>query len=205
MIDLCVTICSRGTVHSHTMEGRDKNLVEAGLSWQPVWSHDKSIPDAQNYVVEQALFFSPEWIWMLEEDVEAPSGTLIDMLSLGKKFPVVAASYKMPGGTWCHHAQDNKLVWAGTGCLLVHADVFRQLEKPWFRTDRFYNWNRLDGFQRAHAEVNTYGHQDIHFFATLEKAHISSALASSICKHWRVHKWGEARSNKGCHELEEIV
>lgn len=206
MIDIVAAVCTRETLHSRAAEGMDVNLINSGLRWDRVWEHDKPIPDAQNSVIERALALSPEWVWMVEEDVEAPPDALAKMLAV--EHPVVTAKYRLRGGQWCHIVNNqNRLIFAGTGCLLIHAVVLRMMERPWFRSDLLYAVDPLSGnwSDPVTTEREQYGKHDVHFFASLAKQGIYGALSDVTCKHWHVKTPGKANSNNGCHLIEEVA
>lgn len=206
MIDMVAAVCTRGTLHSRTAEAMDVNLMNCGLRWDRVWEHKKKIPDAQNSVIERALALDPVWVWMVEEDVEPPPDALATMLKV--QHPVVAMTYKIPGGQMCHAVNaQGRLIFAGTGCLLVHADIWRMLPQPWFRTDLLYSYDAFTGKwgEPSMSGEQHYGKHDIHLFATMAAKGIYGALAEGVCKHWRVKAWGKAESNDGCHLIEELT
>ena len=203
-LDVVAAVCTRGTMHSRTAEAMDANLIDRGIDWDRVWEHSKSIPDAQNSVIEKALALDPKWVWMVEEDVEPPADALEKMLVAPS--PVVAMTYKLKGGQWCHKVNHaGRLIFAGTGCLLIQAELLRNMSRPWFRTDLFYSYDAWTGkwSEPVKNDQETYGKHDIHFFATLAQRGVYGVLAEGKCKHWHVVKPGAANSNKGCHQIEE--
>src|SRR5581483_9615394 len=106
MVTGAVCICSRGLIHSRTLESIEQNLRPArarGEVWLTEYTHDKPIPEAQNAVVEQALIWDPEWILFVEEDNMLPIGMLRQMRDIAdtQHTPVVLADYKLPDGSRC--------------------------------------------------------------------------------------------------------
>ena len=203
MLDIVVAIPSRGTIHSRVLEARDHNLTS--YRWRSVWSHDKPIPDSHNCVVARALEHRPSWIWILEEDVEPPADALVNMIAAARKTraKVIAAKYKMAGDTWCYELRkDGSLMFSGVGCVLIMPEVFEELQYPWFRTDTAFHLNA--GKFEPFKERGQYGRHDIYFFASLVEKGIVPVLADVVCAHWRVLKFGEPKTNDGCHKIAPI-
>jgi hypothetical protein len=208
-LDVVCVCCTRGALISHAAEGMDINLIDASFKWDRIWEHKKKIPDAQNSIIERALKLNPEWIWMVEEDVEAPDAALEKMLrqAQGNGIKVVSANYKLEGGTWCcQKSETGDLMWSGLGCILIHASVFDVMERPWFRSDVAYTFDLVTGKLKGPYTERTsnYGRLDVHFFAQLKKLGIEAELSSVECKHWKVRKYGKPDTNDGCHVLEAL-
>jgi hypothetical protein len=183
------------------MEACLENLKAAEVDWLPCFEHDKAIPDAQNLITEKALASKAEWLWYLEEDVIPPSDALRVMLPEAR---VISAKYRNRGGTWAYSLDRNgRLQYAGMGCLLVHRSVFSALKHPYFDVIWEWTWND-DETVTARNMAAGYGRQDVHFFAQLWKAGIEARLANIICGHASVIKYGEPKTNNGCHEIEII-
>jgi hypothetical protein len=179
-----------------------ENLRQAQCDFLPCFSHDKPIPDAQNYITEKALDSSAEWFWYLEEDVIPPPNALRAMLPEAK---VISARYCNRGGTWCYSLDSTgRLQYAGMGCLLVHRAVFSRLKTPFFCSS--YEWTWIEGQPIARRVEPTYGRQDVHFFASLWKEGIQARLANVVCEHANVVNYHpyEIKENAGCHEIELV-
>ena len=194
-------ICSRGLVHSRTVESVTGNLTSAPGTWRLTCTHNLPIPTAQNQVVQQALDYHPTWIWFVEEDVVPPKYALKHLLNLSidKRVPVVSGTYRLRGGLWSHQKLGEQATFAGMGCLLVKAKLFDLLPKPWFRSDKAYDL-KLDNV----GTTDSYGQQDIHFFAALKKCGFKWHLAEDlVCRHLYVAEQGKFDNNNGCHVIKE--
>ncbi|MGH9338845.1 MAG: hypothetical protein ACRD1R_04470 [Acidobacteriota bacterium] len=200
-----VCICSRGLIHSRTVESVLQNLPTVGWCWE--FTHDLPIPEAQNQVVKLALEHSPEWLWFVEEDMVIPPGTLAKMLDHGT--PVVVSDYRFP---WTNretgeparavqYALDGTVLWAGLGCLLAHKSVLEKTEKPWFQCKNMH-WSEKDQDWAIHGDTPRYGRQDVWFFKQLRNSGIPVGVISERCGHLRLTHWGEPRNNRGVHEVE---
>lgn len=105
------------------------------------------IHKARDLLVTEALKGDPDYILFLDSDLHFPRWTLGRLLSLEKD--IVGAAYV--NRTPPHHlmvkqlGETPQLVNGGvievasvpTGCLLVKADVFRKLGRPYFRSPSF--------------------------------------------------------------------
>ena len=191
-------ICSRGLVHSRTVESVFSNLLSAGCKWDVVFTHDEPIPDAQNHIVRAALVDEPTHVWFVEEDIVPPDGCLTEMLDSDSK--VVSARYKLEGGQWAHRMKDGDVLFCGLGCLLVDSSVFRILEQPWFSSCFSYD----EFLENRTQEPRRYGGQDIYFFAQLKKAGIQADVVEVECDHLRVIKFGKSGDNTGFHSIRSI-
>ena len=204
-IEGIVCVCSRGLMMSRTAESIDRNKENMSGLWVTEYTHEDPIPDAQNNVTEKALARKPEWIWYVEEDVVPPFKALNKMVrhSIAENIPVISAWYGLDGGLKTYEkSNDGTLLFSGLGCLLVKAEVFTQLEKPYFRTDSTWTADLHEGkLIRSHdrGESINYGKQDIHFWGTLFENEIKSALLNIECLHLAVAKYGEPNDNNGVH------
>lgn len=212
---------SRGLIHSRTAEAIGCNLAQAWdkghlcTGW--TFSHDLPIPDAHNYVTQEALECVPaaDFIWYVEEDVVPAPDTLLRLLSLMTmpeyaEAGIAIADYPMPGegrlsGT-AHRFGGHEIFYCGMGCTLVRRQVFEALEEPYFRTDRQYMYNG----QRAPFTVLTereaecpYGGQDVAFCIAARNAGFRiAALPEPQVGHAHLIEMGTRDINKGAHTIE---
>jgi hypothetical protein len=118
---------------------------------------------------------------------------------------VISAKYKNRGGTWAYSLnKQGRLQYAGMGCLLVHRSVFSALKHPYFDVIWNWGWNEDGTLSSRPIDTSQYGRQDLHFFAQLWKAGIEARLANVTCGHASVIKYGEPKTNNGCHEIEIV-
>jgi hypothetical protein len=170
-------IASRGLIHTRTMECVLKNLIADSFV---LFSHDRPIPDAQNYLVEEALKTKASHFWFVEEDNTFPDETLTEMLAMNKM--VVAVDYPVGDKQYSTiMRKDGKIYWCGLGCTLISRQVFEQLDKPWFRTD--YSWKiiNMETMELKRSDVpNKYGGHDINFGLSLLERGIEIAQLPNI-------------------------
>jgi hypothetical protein len=125
------------------------------------FSHDKPIPDAQNYLVEKALDTDCTHFWFVEEDNTFPIGILFKMLA--KDAPVVALDY--PVGEKKYSTimkKDGEIWWTGLGCTLFKREVFETLDAPWFTTDTTWRITNAETMELVKENIpNKYGGHDI--------------------------------------------
>jgi len=208
MIQGVIALCSRGLVHSRTINSLWRAIPPG---WRPYWelltTDDKPIPLAQNIITEQALALDPQYIWYVEEDMGLPPGILVDMFNVGK--PVVTVDYNIgrydqDKREWVtvlkaiRREHTGKIRVCGMGCLLVQARVFAHLQKPYFDTLAI---NREGGVYGNHLE---YGGQDGYFSRNLTIHGFEISEIPGEVKHYRLADPGSITSNKGVHRIIEL-
>jgi hypothetical protein len=201
-----VCVCSRGLVHSRTIESIEANLKGMRDQWPVLFTHDLSIPDAQNDITDRALALNPKWLWFVEEDMVIPGDLLPDMLKLASDgcYDVVTADYNLANGT--KSIMRNKsggVAYSGMGCLLIRPMVFRRLTKPYFCTNALY-YNPTTAEFDARPDSVSYGGQDINLYANLYKMGARVASVDRECLHLRVEGFGRPGVNDGAHKVAVI-
>lgn len=117
---------------------------------------NKEIGLARNIIVEEALMANAEYVLFISDDVIPPARTF-EMLARHKKDIVTGVYWTKyqptqpylwkgmmngPHNDWTF-GEFFEIDWAGCDCLLIHTDVFRKMERPWFSTDWSYNEGEL--------------------------------------------------------------
>jgi SAM-dependent methyltransferase len=112
----------------------------------------KPIDVARNFFAEQALAHNAKYLFFWDEDVLLPPHALRELMYLAEHYP----KYAVFGGIYCLKSQrpeplvfrgnGNGPFWdwkvgevfdvtgIGMGCTLIRTEVFKDLEKPWFKT-----------------------------------------------------------------------
>ena len=149
--------------------------------------HDQRIDNARNTLVEQALEINATYILFLSDDVLAPSNTF-DLLHRHREMMVTGVYWEKKNPTHPYlwnglmdgPYEDWKageyfpIAWAGVDCLLVHTDVFRAIEPPWFSLDY-----AMDGTQKAVLAT-----EDLYFYTKAKAAGFQLYCDAAVqCDH----------------------
>ncbi len=157
------------------------------------------VGEARNHIVEQALADGVEWLFFLDYDIIPPSHALIKMLDLlqnsDDKFHIAAGVYylkQVPSYPlimvegWKYAFEDweagdlIKADAAGMGCTLINMEVFRKMEKPWFKT--------CPGYSPKTFAPQSKLTEDVYFCMKAKEAGFNLVVDTSIqCGHvdWR--------------------
>lgn len=195
---------SRGLVFSRTAEELLNNLE--GYEFDIFFSHGIPIPDCFEKPLRQALKDSTyTHIWVVEDDQIIPEGTLDSMILMDS--PVVTMDYPVSReGQGTVFQVDGKVIFSGTGCLLIKREVFHFINKPYFRTDVKWTPTNFGKFIRFTAGKSTrldaYGLHDVTFGLKLYKAQIPISVAGTIGQR-KLKALGKAGTNDGAHDIEE--
>lgn len=202
---IAVILPSRGLIFSQTADELLQNLQ--GYDYDIFFSHGEPIADCFEKPLRKALRGSYTHIWMAEDDMILPDGTLDAMLIMDA--PVVAMDYPVSkaGQGSVFKNKEGKVIFAGTGCLLVKREVFDELHIPYFRTDIRWGAINYGNFIRLRANYmptapDGYGLHDTNFGIKLWKAGIPISVAGTIGQR-KLIKLGEAGTNDGAHQIEE--
>lgn len=186
-------------------------LADVEPSW--AFTHCLPIPLCHEAVCARALEYGTEFVWLVEEDVVPPPSALVVMLEAidgGADGAFIDYPIGSPGST-CNCAQTvgGRVVWCGTGCLLLRRSVLEQLPRPWF-ANRQEVQVRIDAHTGAVKEIREYGSayeyggQDIGFTLAMWQAGMTVAYVQpeqAFCEHLRVKATGPEQKNNGAHEI----
>lgn len=134
MIACCIP--SRGLIHSRTMQDILANVLGEDPDVGFYFAHGHPIPESHNLCVEEALKDKPDYLWLCEDDNLYPPGILKELLKANADIAV--ADYPVRKSKHSVTYVGGALQYAGLGCVLVKAEVFEKLEKPYFRVDTEY-------------------------------------------------------------------
>lgn len=205
-IRVAVILPSRGLIFSQTAEELLNNLE--GYDYDIFFSHGRPIPECFERPVLQALRTSIPYthLWFIEEDMILPDETLSAMLLFDA--PVVTMDYptSKTGQGSVFYDKSGRVLFTGTGCLLVKRGVFDRLNKPYFRTDIKWNVSNHGSFIRftanPNADTELYGLHDVTLGMALWKKDIPISVAGMIGQR-KLVRLGEPGTNEGAHEIEE--
>ena len=156
---------------------------------------NKPIPEAQNFLVEEALKTNAEYLLYIEEDVVPTLSQVREMVN--RNVDIVFIDYGVNGWSCSAKDKSGKILWAGIGCTLVKRKVFEKIDAPWFRTDkslRLNDWKWIDN-------PSKYGGQDIWFFRQAIEAGCQVVQIAGEVRHIGLKVLGKKEVNNGLHEV----
>ena len=194
---IAVLIPSRGMVHSRTMEHILRNLH--GKQAKFFFTHDLPIPDCFNELVSRALAIGATHLWFVEEDMKLQEGTLSALLATDSDIATIDYPVAEFHPTIKYHGED--AIACGTGCVLIKAEVFTKLGKPYFRTDTIYN---VGSYAETKVDPKAgYGKHDIDFGIRARNAGFKIAVVNKPGGQYRLVHLGKSATNQGTHEITE--
>ena len=205
MSKIAVILPSRGLMFSQTADEILQNL--RGLPNKFFFSHGKPIPDCFEEPTKAALA-DPEvdYLWFIEDDMILKPTILSEMLATGKA--VVTADYPInTDNRGAIFEVKRRIIFCGTGCLLVKRAVFDELQAPYFRTDirwnikNFGDYLKLTGHKVA--DTDGYGLHDVNFCMNLYRRNIPIHKISKTLGQRKLIALGKAGTNDGAHQIEE--
>lgn len=156
-------------MHAHTMRDVLACLEFAQVPFTFEFAIGMLQPQAQNYALEKALTHNPDYVWIVDDDMQFPVGILKEMLDTGE--PFVVADYPVIHETRKHTVDArNGFQFAGLGCVLLKPEVLKNIDRPYFRRGTHYVWN-LDHYETNPApESDPQPYHDVDLFQRLKKA-----------------------------------
>lgn len=201
---VAVIVPSRGLIFSRTAEELLRNLD--GYEYDIFFAHRLPIPDCFTKPLTKALCGSYTHIWMVEDDMLLPDSTLDSMVIMDA--PVVTMDYPVSkdGQGAVFKDKAGRVLFTGTGCLLIKREVFNVLSTPYFRTDIKWGVTNHPAFIRFTPKVipnvEGYGLHDVTFGMKLWRAGIPISVAGTIGQR-KLVSLGKTGSNNGAHRIEE--
>jgi hypothetical protein len=194
---IAVILPTRGLVFAEVEHFIEKQRGSYDITVYRSWN--RTLPDAQNYLVEKALGDKPDYLFFVEEDTVMPPDAL-DLLLL-ENSDIACIDYGVNGWSCTARERETKeLLWCGMGCTLVKREVLEAMEKPYFRSDlslRLNDWKWVPNRE-------PYGQQDIRFcMMAREKGFKISQVPGVEAKHMRLDQLGRIETNKGLHQLSQ--
>ena len=205
MSKIGVVFPSRGLCFSRTAEELIRETKRHNC--KIFFSHGKPIPDCFNDPLEEALDDKDiTHIWFVEDDMVLPEGILTDMLNKDKA--VVTADYPITkdGRGSVYRDADGKVIFCGTGCLLVQREVFDEIKRPRFHTRTKWNIKNYGKFIKFSAARNKngdgYGLHDINFCMELYQMAVPIHVIDTKLGQRKLIELGKAGTNDGAHNIE---
>lgn len=185
-VKIAICIPSRGMLHSRFMEDVLNNILDmfdhVDYTYRFFFSHGQPQPNAENFIVENALKWQPDVLWILDDDMLLPPQMLYTcwLKMIETQSQVVVAHYPVARNQDALHIRDGQFESAGMGCVLIRPSAFDVLERPYFRCDTQYTW---DGEKLVpgpvpdnHEPQSVHGLHDVDFFQRLLKGGITPAI-----------------------------
>jgi hypothetical protein len=196
-VKVVAALPTRGLIYARTIT----SMLENGLT-EYVIVEGLPIPTSHNTAIKKALALNPTHVFLIEEDIYLPPGTLQRMLAVDA--PVVFVNYPVldtgtgTGTVYSKHGQ----VWHGpTGCALVKREVFSQMKYPWLETQ--YSFDARDW--KMMNIPNKYGGQDIHWGYKLRKLGIEMKQVTNWqAQHLRCAQLARIENNNGCYDIRRL-
>lgn len=199
MGSISVVIPTRGLVVAQCISSVLDEFRRSGVTSHIVIQDGLTIPDCFNIPIQNELtLHHPDYLWLVEEDVEVPRGGLQSLLAADND--ITAIDYPLANGYGCVAYYKGKPMWCGTGCTLIKRRVFQYMLKPWFRTDINYLINPNGTFTLKEGIQNGYGGHDIHFCITARNFGFSlGVVPSTTASHYKLIDSGQKSDNRGVH------
>lgn len=202
---IAVILPSRGLIFSETVDELLRNLE--GYDYDIFFSHGVQIPDCFEKPLQKALKGDYTHFWFVEDDMVLPDKTLQTMLLMDA--PVVTMDYPVSkeGQGAVFISKEKRVVFSGTGCLLVKRAVFGKLNPPYFRSDIHWtavnhgDFIRFTANQITNKNLVGYGLHDVNFGIKLWQADIPISVAGVVGQR-KLIELGKAGSNEGAHKIE---
>lgn len=202
---IAVILPSRGLMFSRTAEELLRNL--RGVNHKIFFSHRRPIPECFEAPTVEALKDKDvTHLWFVEDDMILPDNVFWDMYQMDKA--VVTANYPTTEkGNAAVLSVKGRVVYGGTGCLLVQREVFNELRPPYWRTDIRWKPKNLGDCIRFSAHRRTdkpgYGYHDVNFYMNLFKLNIPVHVLPYTLGQRKLVALGRAGTNQGAHQIEE--
>lgn len=202
---VAVILPSRGLIFSQTADEILQNL--RGIPHKFYFAHKLPIPQCFEKPTCKAIFDEEiTHLWFIEDDMVVPPDTLKMMLDMD--VAVVTADYPVnPDGRGAvFKDKGGKVIFTGTGCLLVKKQVFDELKAPYFRTDIRWTVKNMGGYIKLHpskmTNIDGYGLHDVNFCMNLNRLGIPIHVIPKKLAQRKLISLGKAGSNDGAHNIE---
>lgn len=202
---IAVILPSRGLMFSQTADEILQNLK--GYDYKFFFSHRKPIPECFEKPANRALLDdSITHLWFVEDDMILPPDTLKKLIAKNKA--VVTADYPVNrDGRGSIFEVEKRIVFCGTGCLLVQRGVFDELKSPYFRSDIKWTIKNHGEYIKMNSNktsnLDGYGFHDVNFGMNLYRRDIPIHKINKVLGQRKLVRLGKSGSNDGTHLIEE--
>lgn len=193
---IAVVLPTRGTVLTKTI--MSALIALDGLRYSLITTEDKPIPENENYLVDEALKMNPTHILFLNDDIVLTREAVTAMLE--KYADIAFCPYKLGPNQWDYDTWKDEITHCGLGCVLIKADVFKKLKKPYFRTDISYV-RFGDEVQEIKTPNQEWGGEDAYFFHKVREAGYKLTKTDVTVQHLGIKDWGDKFNNGGVHRI----
>lgn len=208
MTKVAIILPSRGLIYSQTADEilQNLSLTMGQIPHRFFFSHKKPIPECFERPTNLALLDdSITHLWFVEDDMALPQSTLRELLDLD--VAVATADYPVnKDGRGSVFEVKGRILFTGTGCLLVKREVFDELKAPYFRTDIRWRIKRTtDGVKVIGNKVKDtdgYGLHDVNFGINLFRRDIPIHKIDTKLGQRKLVALGKAGTNEGAHNIE---
>lgn len=229
MIGVCLP--SRGLVFSRTMQSvidGMQALNKIGIATSFHISHDLTIPESHNFVVEQALQHTAvKKIFLMEEDNFLFPDAFVELAT--SDFDIATIQYNDKNGSphgIIHYNEQGEVLWGGLGSTVFKREVFEKIGRPFFRIDHLYKnvkkhlkdgklitqyeettprekWEG-DHFEQVRDEYK-YGGLDIDIYTRARRFDFKIGVVNNHKgHHFKLLKLGEPYTNNGIHNIVQV-
>lgn len=165
--------------------------ANCGVGWNVVCG--APVADARNRIVETSLEYNPKYIWFIDDDTIPPVDAARKLIYVLEQSELNGTKVAVCGGVYTYKREPaeplvfDKLnsgpfwkwkrgevfpVWGmGAGCMMIRADVFQHIPRPWF-------------VMGAEANGAKWG-EDLYFCHAVHEAGFRvMAHGGVLCRHW---------------------
>lgn len=200
MYVLGVILPTRGLVFTEVEMALSKNLE--GWDYKIYRSSNLKIPECENQLVEEALRDDCRNLLFVEEDTVMPDNAINKMMIT--QSDIVCIDYGVSGYSCItRDKKTDEILWCGLGCTLVRANVFKKLEKPYFRSDKQLLLNYWPEIRWINAPRDAYGGQDIYFCIKAREKGFVIEQVDGECSHLKLDDLGKPGVNYGLHTISQ--
>lgn len=198
-----VILPSRGLMFSQTADEILQNLKD--IPHKIFFSHRKPIPKCFEEPTKRALADpSITHLWFVEDDMVLPPNVLWQLIDADANAVTCDYPVTKDGRGSVFSDQGGRVVFCGTGCLLVKREVFDSLKRPYF-TDKvrwtMLNYGEAVKLTGVYGSVG-YGTHDITFCIKLWNAGIIVKVLKVKLGQRKLIALGKAGTNDGAHNIE---